>query len=177
MAQRLALFWGVAVAAGYDYGDRVRVSAKSRVGSAETEWSDVVFASSPRFRERSAPVLRGVPLAPGATTTGDDGFLRLSVPPADVGPWLPLRDSAGTRLSQVDVTLVHDGASVVEVAVAARYDRGDERKGGDPEPSRFLPQVRIAYDWRWRAKSDDFLARTLGLLSAVGLCVFFTYVN
>ena len=49
-----ALAWRAAGA--YDYGDRVRVRAKSRGGGVETEWIDVVSPSAPNFREASAPL-------------------------------------------------------------------------------------------------------------------------
>ena len=49
---------------------------------------------------------------------------------------------------------------------------GDDfaKRGGEPEPSRFAPAVRVAYAWTWRAAADDYLARTLALLFAAALC-------
>ena len=162
-----ALAWRAAAA--YDYGDRVRVRAKSRGGGVETEWIDVVSPSAPNFREASAPLLRGVPLPPGAGGAASE--LRLAFAPGVAVSWLPFRDGAGRRLSRVDVALTHDGDSVVAAAATGAYGGDDfAKRGGEPEPSRFAPAVRVAYAWTWRAAADDYLARTLALLFAAALC-------
>ena len=186
----VACAWWLAVGvSGHAYGELVRVSAKCRVGDAETEWTDVAFASSPRFREASTALLRGVPLpaaAAGGGSAGDGGgaALRLRFGPRDdspAGAWVAPRDGAGAKLRRIDATLVHDGARVVDVEVAPVYGPAEAEEAAprpdDAPDARFAPTVRVRYAWRWRATSDAGRARALVLASALVAAAALLYVT